>query len=226
MWYAALQMPQNTTESMMPDHTTHGRNKFEWLFLGEASRITHSYDRPIWETDHFAVLPSLGSIVSGWLLIVPKFPVCQIADVDSCLRDEFEALAHKTIRSVERDFGRAYLFEHGGSSGSKISCGVDQAHLHIVPLDFDLVDMALTSKPGSWDEVDQLSFPYDLCDPDEYWYVSNQERTMTMAISDPQSQWFRKLIATKTGHPERWDYNQHPFFENIEKTRKAIGANG
>ena len=110
----ALKVPQNTTESMMSDHTAHGRNKFEWLFLGEASQITHSYDRPIWETDHFAVLPSLGSIVSGWLLIVPKFPVCRIADVDSWLRNEFEALAHKTIRSVERDFGRAYLFERYG----------------------------------------------------------------------------------------------------------------
>ena len=94
-------------------------NKFQWLFLQPDSRALSSHDRPIWETEHFAVLPSLGSIVPGWLLVVPKFPVCRIADVDPVLRQEFEDLALKAALSVERDFGQVYLFEHQGNRVKK-----------------------------------------------------------------------------------------------------------
>ena len=38
--------------------------------------------------------------------------------------------------------------------------------------------------------------------------------------------WFRKLIAVETGQSGHWDYNEHPFLENVEETRKVIGADG
>jgi len=225
MWRTVVGVAQDMAGNPMPIGSAYN-NKFQWLFLGKTSRAPSSYDRPIWETDHFAVLPSLGSIVSGWLLIVPKFPVCRIADLNLGLREEFEELARKAVRAVERDFGQAYLFEHGGAFGSKVSCGVDQAHLHIVPLDFDLLGTALNSKSDPWNETGHLCFPYDVCGPEEYWYVSNQERTLFMAISEPESQWFRKLIAVQTGQAGNWDYKEHPFLENVDATRKAIGADG
>ena len=213
-------------DELMPIGTTYANNRFRWLFLGKTKRAPNKHDLPIWETDHFAVLPSLGSIVTGWLLLVPKFPVSRIADIDFELREEFEELAQKAVKSVERYFGHAYLFEHGGTLGSKISCSVDQAHLHIVPLDFNLLRAALKSKPGPWNETNQLKFPYDVCGSEEYWYVSDQKQTLSMVISDPESQWFRKLIADQTGHSGKWDYRLHRFLENVEETRKAIGADG
>ena len=33
------------------------------------------YDNTIFETKNFVVMPSLGSLVAGWLLVVPKTPL-------------------------------------------------------------------------------------------------------------------------------------------------------
>jgi diadenosine tetraphosphate (Ap4A) HIT family hydrolase len=222
MQYICAEMAQNMTEDQNPGLS----GKFHWLHLGDQVNSENRYDSIIFETEHFVVLPSLGSLVTGWLLVLPKTPLCRIADLNNECRHEFEVLVHHCIDQAEREFGQAFVFEHGGNQGSKISCGVDQAHLHIVPLDFDLLRLAKQSTPQSCVSQDGLVFPYDICGRDEYWYVSDQKQTAAITVTEPQSQWFRKLIARQTGQDNKWNYKEYPFLDNIDQTLESVGVDG
>lgn len=226
MWYVVVEMAPNMTKTPMPLRSENESSKFHWLFLGNQHESDQPYDRPIMETKNFVVLPSLGSIVPGWLLVVPKWPVARIADISPDVRDEFEELVFKVRKIAEREFGQTFLFEHGGFAGSSVSCGVDQAHLHIVPLPFDLTTAALESKEERWVECDSSVFPYDICGLEEYWYVSSDRLALTKAVTTPESQWFRKLIASELRCADAWDYKKFSFLENIQGTIKVMGLHG
>jgi diadenosine tetraphosphate (Ap4A) HIT family hydrolase len=219
-------MAQNMHSDLNSKRSNASSGKFHWLFVGKRPDFSSTYNTIILETEHFAVVPSLGSLVAGWLIIVPKFPVARIADLGCEVRDEFEALVDRCLDKVEAEFGKAFVFEHGGKEGSRISCGVDQAHLHIVPLEFDLLNVAIRTTEGPSLSVDEFALPYDVCGPNEYWYVSNQKRTVAIAAAEAESQWFRKLIAQQTGQSQKWNYNEHPFHQHVDVTLKVLGVDG
>lgn len=206
---------------------SYNSSKFHWLFLRDMDTKRPSHDTPILETQNYVVLPSLGSIVPGWLLVVPKFPVSRIADIEPETRKEFEDLVLKARNVVEKRYNNnVYLFEHGGYRGSPISCGVDQAHLHIVPLPFDLLSVAKCARKDEWISSEQEKMPYEFCGEEEYLYTSSKEGTLYGAVPKPESQWFRKLIASHIGCPEMWDYKKHSFSQNIKETIKVIKMHG
>ena len=226
MWYVILEMAQNMHDNLKKRHSAESRGKFHWLFLDGQTRVRSRYDAIILETENFAVVPSLGSLVAGWLIVVPKFPIARVADLRGDVHHEFELLVERCIEKVEGRFGQAFVFEHGGNKGSKVSCGVDQAHLHIVPLEFDLPHVAMQSTQEYWVAKDGFVLPYGVCGREEYWYISDQKRTIAITATEPQSQWFRKLIAAETGQSQKWDYNEHPFHDQIDMTLKVMGVDG
>lgn len=201
-------------------------NKFHWLFTDGTEGRQRACDKPIFQSDNFAVLPSLGSIVPGWLLVLPKWPIARIADIDLSKRREFEDLVAKSQDFLEEQFGECCLFEHGGFSGSPVSCGVDQAHLHIVPLDFNLVEEARESRVASWKSSDSPLLPYDFAGEREYWYASSKSGSIYCEVSQPESQWFRKIIARKAGFATMWDYKSFEFSENIRETMQVMKLHG
>ena len=201
-------------------------SKFHWLFLSEECGHRNSYDTPIKETENFVVLPSLGSIVSGWLLIVPKFPVARIADIPECHRLEFLHLTENVRNDVEVNFTQSFIFEHGGFKGSPVSCGVDQAHLHVVPLEFDLLEIAQDRDDVNWQPVVGTKLPTEIESNLEYLFVASNEHAIFSEVTRPSSQWFRKLIANQVGCPGEWDYRYNHFNENIKKTVQTLGIHG
>lgn len=201
-------------------------SKFHWLFAGDVACRHKPYDSPMMESENFVVLPSLGSIVPGWLLVVPKWPTTRIADIGIGKRGEFESLVAKSRAFIEQVYGECFMFEHGGYSGSLISCGVDQAHLHVVPLDFDLIEKARIEKGINWNTANRQLLPYDFAGQHEYWYASSKNGSIFGEVSEPESQWFRKLIAENVGLAKMWDYKEFEFAENIQHTITAMEVHG
>ncbi len=195
-------------------------SKFAWLTApGSSPRPVH--DIVILENDHFVALPSLGSIVPGWMLIVPRRPMTTL----SLMTDE-ERRAIAEIRAEIcfrlQIYGREiFQFEHGGSIGSVVSCGVDQAHLHVVPLKFDLVSAA-----------GQFDFGWEICGGitslsekqtrgQEYLFVEHSDYAIVGFPKSPVSQWFRRLIAQNYGVME-WDYKANPNLDRVQQTAREL----
>jgi len=200
--------------------------KFHWLFLPGQRSTKALYDNLIEETPNFAVLPTKGSIVPGWVLVVPKFATPRMADVPQSMLAELEELVNHITRKIETKFGTTYTFEHGGLKGSPVSCGVDQAHLHIAPVNFDLLEAAQVETAGGWIHTGADRVPQGECADGEYWFVSSGEAAVYKTIDCPSPQFFRKIIARETGNADHWDYRGNDFIDNVSVTLKAMGANG
>lgn len=184
-------------------------SRFGWITSRECLRPAH--DCPVAQTEHFVALPTLGSLVTGWLLIVPRRKMDNLSFLDATEQQALTAFVATMVDSVRDEESDVYLFEHGGHVGSSISCGVDQAHLHIVPLPFDLVAKA-TEAPGvQWTSLRCGEDPWGSNDPTEYLGVCRAGEEWHLGRPHlPTSQWFRRLIAAELGIAERWDYRQHP----------------
>lgn len=100
----------------------------------EASRFRSIYgstlaSRVVRETAHFIVVPTIGQIVAGAMLVIPREHVETLADVADHT-DELLELANE-CRQI---FGENIVFEHGARASTGSGCGVDHAHLHVVPM--------------------------------------------------------------------------------------------
>jgi|HubBroStandDraft_1064217.scaffolds.fasta_scaffold352422_1 ATP adenylyltransferase len=207
------------------DHTyKRMQSRFDWIIQPHASPSGAPWDQPLAETANFVAIPSLGSLVPGWVLIVPRRSVLNLALLSPQERMEIRALCGEIAQVLTRKFkGDIFEFEHGPSqSNTVMGCGVDQAHLHVVPLPFNLVD-AVCEVCGV--NAEASGDPWQLLERGrDYWIARDVVRGVSAVAhpADPVSQGIRRLIADRTGQPASWDYRTHPRVENIEATLSAF----
>src|SRR4051794_31502067 len=86
------------------------------------------WDTPVYESESFVVVPTVGALVEGWLLVVPrKFRLC-IARLAAAEFNELEGLLRDFLPVFEAAFGPASMFEHGAAKMcTSVGCGVDHA---------------------------------------------------------------------------------------------------
>tara|TARA_R110000868_G_C10850875_1_gene760807 strand:+ start:445 stop:1068 length:624 start_codon:yes stop_codon:yes gene_type:complete len=201
------------------------KNRFSWIYDGDRAVDRPAWDTVVLENKKFVVLPSLGSLVPGWLLVVPKRPVANLASLTSEERLELVSLVASAKRRLSAFPGDVFVFEHGGVQGSPLSCGVDQAHLHIVPLTFDLIEASLQTSDVRWIKSTHTQDPWS--DPSissEYLVLSNLADTYVGHSKKPTSQWFRKLIANRIGRSDSWNYREFPNLDIVDKTLAVMAS--
>ena len=183
-----------------------------------------SYDVRLYETENFAVIPSLGSIVEGWLLIIPKKHYLSYGYLSSEeLYKELNDLIVYVGSVVKKAYGDFVIFENGAFCSDKlVGCGVDYAHIHIVPIKDDLIDIIKTryNKNYNWKLVKSLDVSSTFVKNSQpYLYYRNQSGC-SYITTDPNipSQLFRKAIAYSCGVEREYDWKHYYFDENIDKT--------
>lgn len=214
------------------DPTGRGRveisvHRFEAI-LRSPQDSRNPWDRVIAESESFVAFPSLGSMVAGWLLIVPRRPVMSLRGLSASEMQELEKFSADMVKRVRAFPGEAYLFEHGNCTpGGLTGCGVDQAHLHIVPLEFDLIEAASEwiDSAVSWTEhLNADGFSAVIPAKGEYVSVwrPRDGRGLSGTMTEPRSQWIRRVIAEKLGRDEAWDYKAHPDVQNLLRTVEVM----
>lgn len=178
------------------------------------------WDRTVLENENFVTIPSLGSIVPGWLMVIPRWHFLNMLEVDD--RPGLAEIITKTKQVLEATFGAATVFEHGAATEhSAIGCGVDHAHLHIVSLPFSLEE-AISGYRDLRYEWQSVPDPYPALDvPASIDYLLYQEPGRSSYISLPNrpvSQYFRRVIAAKVGQLGEFDYRKHSFESNVRAT--------
>ena len=181
-------------------------------------------DKPFLESDNYLAIPSIGPLVEGWSMVVPKHHKLSLMhDYDSAEFIEFTSLVQKHISSI---YGNTVMFEHGANStGSLTGCGVDHAHFHIVPFQHSLID-ELKNSELEWKDCRASEIP-DLCESIDYLFycdeIYSDDITGSLHVFDnPTSQFFRNIIAKKLGKTEVSDYKEHPLITSAYKTYKNL----
>ncbi|MCJ7448970.1 MAG: hypothetical protein MUO72_14895 [Bacteroidales bacterium] len=181
------------------------------------------FDTILYESEHFKVVPSLGSLIEGWVLITPKKEALNFSMLYEDIYSELE-LVISEIRNIQHSlYGNSILFEHGPmKNASKTGCGVDYAHLHLVPTRLDLISgiQKFLHVDFKWQEIVGISeinsINRDL--QDYLYYRTLDNRHFCTFNQEFPSQIFRQVIAYSLGFPERYNWKEYPELAVINKT--------
>jgi ATP adenylyltransferase len=188
-------------------------------------RSTAFYNEPISETVNFSVIPSLGSLVHGWLLLVPRLHVPSLAHLDLDVESELEDLFGWLSSLVADHWKPAVSFEHGPSGfGSDVGCTVDHAHLHLLPnLPNWTIDQLVATAPDlEWSMG--RSLVNSTMRGRDYLMVRAGSEIQFGSGAPIRSQHFRRFVAAEIGIPWRWDWRQYPLYGTIRGTYDTIGV--
>jgi ATP adenylyltransferase len=177
----------------------------------------------LFESEHFVAVPTVGSLVEGWLLVITKDHYLCMGAMPQGMFEELDRFKHLVARAVEDCYGPVAIFEHGPSEPKQVvGCGIDHAHLHIVPVDCDLVrglrdvmavDLRWAEVDGVWDTSE--SYIAGL----EYLYVEQPlGRARLTSSRGFESQVFRQVVARHIGTPDRYDWKLYGGAENVRRT--------
>lgn len=202
-------------------------SRFSWLYSSTLRAKRPLWDSVILESEWAKTIPTLGSLVPGWILTFGARPTLNLAALDRAERKGLLNQAAQASKTVTRFGGRIFQFEHGASfRSSPLGCGLDLAHLHTVPLNFDLISVALDHSDSAicWQEATGEEDPWRIPKEQEYLLVREIEngRTFVGIVHEPMSQFFRKMIAVGLGTPEEWDYREHGGVANVAATLRAF----
>lgn len=179
-------------------------NSFTARYSGELrSRI-------IARTQNFNVLPSLGQIVEGYLLIVPVKHYTALADLPTQLVQELSQLCGRVRRALSVTYGPALLFEHGVRAGQSGGCGIDHAHLHAVPFATAREPIEELKHRHSFKVIGGLSgVNGEVPQGSSYLYYENlSEQPCVFDVDFMPSQYVRKLLAQSLGI-DLWDWREY-----------------
>lgn len=186
------------------------------------------WDQPLLESQNFVAIPSLGSLLEGWLLITPRRHFISTGALPESLGAELSAFRCEVSAHLEMIYGDICAFEHGPFAPNRqAGCGVDHAHVHLVPLSFDLVEIARPLMPSDttwtrafWSDC-KSAFDRRL----DYLFVEQPVGEGRIAVADRfGSQILRRAIATAIGNADSFDWREHPNHNNIDRTIRSVSA--
>lgn len=199
-------------------------------FCGIAEgHFERTYDAPLAASQDYFALASVGALVPGWVLICPK---AHIPNLSTLYRDpQLVALRLKIADVLRRRLQLPVrMFEHGPScAGSATGCGVNHAHLHLVPLTQPLVlGISRLDERLVW-HTTRASTVRKEVGSHEYLFYSDDAHDAdplgaVAVLEAPVSQYFRKVIAKQICRANEFDYRTHPNLHNVSATASVFAA--
>lgn len=191
-----------------------------------------THQKPIWNTilfqsANFVATPTIGSLVEGWLLVATKKHCICMGALEEELVQELQEFKHLVINALSDCYGDIAAFEHGPSQEQQAAgCGVDHAHLHLVP-----TMCALRSSLASfyentldWNRVSQVQGPSTCFAAGKSYLYCEQKGDDAYVLTDTsiKSQSFRRVLAEHIGLPDHYNWREHPYLHNAAQTVQTI----
>lgn len=202
----------------MTAHTTQHPGTPSHRFLDLFARPSRAapWDEILLETQHFVVVPTRGSLVEGWLLVIPKRWRLCMADLEDQEYEELIPLLDDIKSTLRECYGNGVILWETGPcrEDTRTGCGVDHAHIHLVPWNRNIL-RSLDDYRGqitSWlpansvrdtRQFHQNNIPY-------IYFDSDRTGPLVMDASEIPSQYFRQVIAYELGIPNEYDWKTHP----------------
>jgi diadenosine tetraphosphate (Ap4A) HIT family hydrolase len=164
------------------------------------------------------VLPTLGQITPGHLLLVPRHHYTAFADMPASELEAADAMKKRLTELMRPTYGDTLFFEHGVRTPGAGGCGISHAHLHIVPF------------PSGKEPIDELTraFPFerisDFTDLGEiqpgrsYLYYESLDGSKHVFYPESiPSQHIRRLLAEALANHD-WDWRRYGKEEDLFTT--------
>lgn len=182
--------------------------------------VDKTVDCIVYESANFYVVPELGALKQGYLMIVPKKHILSVAQFPEEMMPEYQEVCRDVEQILLKTFkGKMVCFlEHGSGPSGKTSHkkSIVHAHTHVV------VDFMLKNK---FKEMVQLKPCDDISQASNVHYFSYQEGAngQLMISMDPrvyvQRQFPRQVMADELGlAPDQYNWRWYEFDEVTDAT--------
>ena len=175
------------------------------------------------KTDRFSVVADVAPLARGHVLVVSDVHVASMADLPSESLEKLGAIRRFVTSVFRAEYGSGSIaFEHGLCDPTlKSACGIDHAHLHVLPTDMSITDAfrsvfdcrgisSLSQLPGA----NSGSQEYLLL-------IDQQEKHYLATVEEPTSQFFRKVISDGMGEI-LWRWSDKFLLGDRNETRRRI----
>ena len=167
----------------------------------------------ICETKNFRVIPTVGSLIEGYVLIVTKNHINSLSELTSEQKFEYENLVNKILKIFQKLYGKTpILFEHGTPNlqNSMSATSIIHAHSHIVNFKFkneaEIIQKYNFTPVKNFNEVKR----------ENYIYFQNGDDSKYVSYNfDSVSQLMRILIANEINKEQQYNWREFDFKENI-----------
>lgn len=182
--------------------------------------VEEPVDCIIYESKNFYVVPELGGLKQGFLMIVPKAHILSVAQFPEELMPEYNLVCEDVEKILMKAFnGKTVAFmEHGSGPSGKTSHkkSIVHAHTHVV------VDFSLKEK---YQKMVQMKKCDNISDAKDVHYFSYQDTSQgqLMIAMNPevyvQRQFPRQILAEELGlAPNQYNWRWHEFSEVTDAT--------
>jgi diadenosine tetraphosphate (Ap4A) HIT family hydrolase len=182
----------------------------------------HPTARTILDWGAFRVVPSLGQLTEGHLLILPSAHICAIADLPNEHFAQLEALRVQVRAALRTVYGSCIFFEHGIRGEGSGGCGIDHAHMHAVPAAADsVVSLLYSSFAGS--PVQEFSDLNECVSQNSSYlfFESSLQQRHVFPVTRVASQYLRKLVADEIGNTN-WDWRKTGYELELVHTMRRL----
>ena len=182
--------------------------------------VTQTVDCIIYESQNFFVVPELGALKQGFLMIVPKEHILSVAQFPERLMPEYYEVCRDVEEILLKAFnGRSVSFmEHGSGPSGKTSHkkSIVHAHTHVV-VDFELKE--------KYQRMVQMKKCEDISEASAVHYFSYQKSSdgQLMIAMNPevyvQRQFPRQVMGEELGlAPDQYNWRWYEFEEVTDAT--------
>lgn len=169
-------------------------------------------NRILYEEEDFVIIPTVGPLLKGHILICPKMHFLSFSQMNKELLNKAEKLKNKIRKVFKKTYntGTAF-FEHGMlSCESKGGACTSHAHLHCLATDVDVMDdfFKYSFNVRNINKFENIKTQTER--NNAYLYYENQNETKVIMDSPiVESQFIRKLFAIrlKEIHKAHWRYS-------------------
>jgi len=199
---------------------------------------------------NFTVLPMIGAGIDGYLLVLHKDHYHSMADMPLEDIKSLRELINIIKKEISKSYGNSVVLEHG-STCDNISCLIDHAHIHIVPVpkgfdiadeieqDYELFSMMRYTDLSYWrygglgrlqyriknGEIDKKTAQRIFTPFSGYLYYENSSKKMFIHelkdLYNFQPQYLRMVLLKKLGK-EKWEWNRNIDSECQRRTIESL----
>jgi diadenosine tetraphosphate (Ap4A) HIT family hydrolase len=179
-------------------------------------------DRELRRGEIFRVLPTLGQLTEGHLLILPSRHVTSLANLASDESNELEGICTLVRTTLQQVYGQVLFFEHGIRGKGAGGCGIDHAHMHAVPVNSGgLLDILIRHLDGS--AIRNLSQINEAIKPESSYlfFEDSSANRHVFQVKDLPSQYMRKLVGESIGKLD-WDWRKCGYEPELLATLERL----
>jgi diadenosine tetraphosphate (Ap4A) HIT family hydrolase len=176
-------------------------------------------------TDGWVLLPTIGCLTAGYCLFMPLEHVDAAADVTTAALPALQAGVEKMRTLIEAHYGPTILAEHGPRGCELGASCCSHCHLHLIPVpDPDAVTAAYEKTGGPGKRLGSLQ-DLPAATDGSYLYLSPRPGEHYHWPSAAFARQFvRRVCAKELDIGDRFDWRDHPFSANRERTFAELTA--